>query len=76
MSNPIVQIKRGTVTTDPWYSGYFDFHSKLLPGELCEVEVDGVHKLFLGNISYAPILLNPEYINTMTGKNEISGYKI
>ena len=76
MSNPIVQIKRGTVTTDPQYPGYFDFYSKLLPGELCDVEVDGVHKLFLGNNSYAPILLNPEYINTMTGTNEISGYKI
>jgi hypothetical protein len=30
----------------------------------------------LGNNSSNPILLNPEYTNTMTGTNEISGYKI
>ena len=77
MSNPIVQIKRGTVTTDPWYPGYFNFQSPLLlPGELCDIEVDGVHKLFLGNNSSTPILLNPEYANTLIGTNEISGYKI
>ena len=77
MSNPIVQIKRGTVTTDPWYPGYFNFQSPLLlSGELCDIEVDGVHKLFLGNNSSTPTLLNPEYVNTMTGTNEISGYKI
>ena len=77
MSNPIVQIKRGTVTTDPLQPGYFNFQSPLLlPGELCDIEVDGVHKLFLGNNSSTPTLLNPEYGNTMTGTNEISGYKI
>lgn len=77
MSNPIIQIKRGTVTTDSRSPGYFNFNSPLLlPGELCDIEVDGVHKLFLGNNSSTPILLNPEYVNTMTGTNEISGYKI
>lgn len=77
MSNPIVQIKRGTVTTDPLYPGYFNFQSPLLlPGELCDIKVDGIHKLFLGDNSSTPILLNPEYTNTLTGTNEISGYKI
>ena len=76
MSNPIIQIKRGSIATNPYYPGMFNFDSSLLPGELCDVEVDGIHKLFLGNNSYTPILLNPEYINTMTGTNEISGYKI
>lgn len=70
MSNPIVQIKRGSVITDPTWPGLFDFNSPYpLPGELCDIEVDGIHKLFLGNNSYAPILLNPEYTNTMSGTN-------
>lgn len=77
MSNPIVQIKRGTVTTDPWYPGYFNFSSPLLlPGELCDIEVDGSHKLFLGNNTDTPDLLNPQYATSMIGTNQISGYQI
>lgn len=76
MSNPIVQIKRGTVNTSSDWPNYFDFESKLLSGELCDIEVDGIHKLFLGNNSYTPILLNPTYISEMTSKNELSGFQI
>ena len=77
MSNPIVQIKRGTVTTSSDWPGYFNFNPPLLlSGELCDIKVDGIHKLFLGDNSSTPILLNPEYTNTLTGTNEISGYKI
>lgn len=76
MSNPIVQIKRGSVTTSSALPGAFDFYQPLLTGELCDIEVDGSHKLFLGNNSYTPILLNPEYTGTITGTNEITGYKI
>lgn len=77
MSNPIVQIKRGTVTTDSWNPGYFNFNSPLLlPGELCDIEVDGSHKLFLGNNTDTPDLLNPQYATSMIGTNQISGYQI
>lgn len=77
MSNPIIQIKRGSVTTDSWHSGYFDFTSPvLLPGELCDIEVDGSHKLFLGNNTYTPDLLNPIYATSMVGTNQTSGYQI
>ena len=78
MSNPIVQIKRGSVITDPTWPGLFDFNSPYpLPGELCDIEVDGSHKLFLGNNSYSPILLNPEYyINTTKSQNATSGFTI
>lgn len=78
MSNPIVQIKRGTVTNDPGSYGYFDFISPLLlSGELCDIDVNGVHKLFIGNNSTNPTLLNPEYyINTTNSQNETSGFTI
>lgn len=78
MSNPIVQIKRGTVTNDPGSFGYFDFISPLLlSGELCDIDANGVHKLFIGNNSATPTLLNPEYyINTTNSQNTTSGFTI
>ena len=56
MSNPIVQIKRGEAN----YS-WINFMESLSPGELCDIKTNGIHRLFIGNGTYSPILLNPEY---------------
>lgn len=71
MSNPTIQIKRGEANYDQ-----INFTEILSPGELCYIKVKGIHRLFIGNGTYSPILLNPEYHTNMQVANEITGLKI
>lgn len=71
MSNPIIQIKRGEAN----YS-WINFMEALSPGELCDIKTNGIHRLFIGNGTYSPILLNPEYNTEVETANEITGFKI
>ena len=73
MSNPIVQIKRGSVSSS---AVSWNFREKLLMGELCCLDVKGKHKLFIGDNSYNPNLLNPEYSTYETHTNEITGFTV
>ena len=71
MSNPIVQIKRGEAN----YS-WINFMESLSPGELCDIKTNGIHRLFIGNGTYSPILLNPEYHTNINANNGIAGFQI
>lgn len=71
MSNPIVQIKRGEAN----YS-WINFMESLSPGELCDIKTNGIHRLFIGNGTYSPILLNPEYHTNINANNTIAGFQI
>lgn len=71
MSNPIVQIKRGEANY-----GWINFREALLQGELCDIKTNGIHRLFIGNDTYSPILLNPEYHANVNTANETTGFKI
>lgn len=71
MSNPIVQIKRGEANYD-----WINFRESLSPGELCDIKTNGIHRLFIGNGTYSPILLNPEYHTNINANNTITGFQI
>ena len=71
MSNPIVQIKRGEANYD-----WINFRESLSPGELCDIKTNGIHRLFIGNGTYSPILLNPEYRTNINANNTIAGFQI
>lgn len=71
MSNPIVQIKRGEAN----YS-WINFMESLAPGELCDIKTNGIHRLFIGDGTYSPILLNPEYHTNINTNNGITGFQI
>ena len=77
MSNPIVQIKRGRAYSrlEP-----IIFEEPLASGELCDIHFrseGAVHKLFIGNGTSNPVILNPDYKTVVeTNTNETSGFKI
>lgn len=65
MSKPIVQIKRGRAQQ---LGKSVRFTQPLLNGELCDIYYTGnnVHKLFIGEGSTTPSLLNPDYMFRIT----------
>lgn len=65
MSKPIVQIKRGQAQQ---LGKSVRFTQPLLNGELCDIYYTGnnVHKLFIGEGSTTPSLLNPDYMFRIT----------
>ena len=73
MSNPIVQIKRGVAP-----SGWLEFDEILLKGELCDIydQSIGAHRLFIGDNTRYPILLNPIYNTETKVTNAASGFTI
>lgn len=71
MSNPTIQIKRGEANY-----GWINFREVLLQGELCDIKTNGIHRLFIGNDTYNPVLLNPEYHANVKTTNETTGFKI
>ena len=71
MSNPVIQIKRGEANT-----GWIQFVDLLSPGELCDITTNGTHRLFIGNGTSSPVLLNPEYNTSVAITNEATGFKI
>ena len=73
MSNPIVQIKRGIMP-----SGWLEFNEILLKGELCDIydQSIGAHRLFIGDNTRYPILLNPIYNTETKVTNAVSGFII
>lgn len=73
MSNPIVQIKRGVTP-----SGWLEFNEILLQGELCDIydQPIGAHRLFIGDNSKYPFLLNPIYSTETEVTNTASGFTI
>ena len=73
MSNPIVQIKRGDITQEH----FLYFNEALLSGELCDIHntATGDHRIFIGDGTNMPTLLNPKYTtHVTTTANTASGF--